>query len=69
MTKQEEIRDWLKDLLSEYGCPDTLLDNEAGKILSYLHSQGVVIKVTQKYPLQPPIIYEPLIDKPVGGKG
>ena len=32
------------------------------KIQEYEHSQGVVIKVTQKYPLKPAFIYEPLIE-------
>ena len=44
MTKQEKIREWYKDALSGYGCPDTYLENETDKLFTYLHSQGVVIK-------------------------
>jgi len=48
MNKQEEIRMWLKERLSEHGCPNAYLNNDADKILSYLHSQGVVIKVDRE---------------------
>lgn len=60
MTKQEEIREGMA-LIFESQCwvSDSL--DMADKTLTYLHSQGVVIKVAQKYPLQPHFIYEPLI--------
>lgn len=49
-TKQEEIREWYKDALSGYGCPDTYLENETDKLFTYLHSQGCVLKVDRKLP-------------------
>jgi len=44
MSKREEIREWYRDILSGYGCPDTYLENETDKLFKYLHSQDVVIK-------------------------
>lgn len=76
MTEQEEIREGiaviLYDLLGgdsefdkEGGCfpMADFCDKEADKILAYLHSQDVVIKKTQKYPLLPYFIYEPLMEE------
>ena len=37
--------------------------DEADEFLVYLDKVGVVIKVTQKYPLKPHFIYEPLIEE------
>jgi len=67
MTKQEEIMQGVKPILKELRNEAELLGRvninpHLDKLLAYLHSQGVVIKVTQKYPLKPAFIYEPLIE-------
>lgn len=56
MTRQEEIREGLQDWINKYGYSLRPLD-----LMAWLNSQGVVIKVTQKYPLKPPFVYETLI--------
>ena len=57
------IRDNIAVACSEFGGDtDTETQEEVTEIIEYLHSQGVVIKILQKYPLQPLYIYEPLIE-------
>ena len=45
MTKQEEIQEWINKYLTKQfigsGLPEDECRNEAKKILSYLHSQGI----------------------------
>jgi len=66
MNKQEEIREWLMLLVlpdkqaieGEWGSgeDDTAKENSyelVDKIISYLHSQGVVIKVDKELPIVP----------------
>lgn len=51
MTKQEEIREGMVALFHEMGLGETI-DSETfqQRILFYLHSQGVVIKVERELP-------------------
>ena len=52
MTKQEEIREGIKNILSEhFGLAPTqepFVSELPNKIIKYLHSQGVVIKVDRE---------------------
>ena len=53
MSKQEEIREGVGkrlDLYIDEGSVEERLIKRADKILSYLHSQGVVIKVERELP-------------------
>ncbi len=72
MTKQEEIRNGLIDILDTTENPYTDEDNRprgyVDKILEYLHSQGVAIKVDiEVAPKGSPIrvceYFEPLIEE------
>jgi len=73
MSKQEEIQKEIANLTRDrfkYPSESAGLDWDenfnyllAGDILSYLQSQGVVIRVVQEYPLQPHYVYKSLIDR------
>ncbi len=45
MTKQEEIREGVRDILAELNDESDIGNPYSKRILEYLHSQGVVIKV------------------------
>ena len=54
MTKQEKIREGIKDMLSGWGIGNWDIDHSAiDDLLNYLHSQGAVLKVDRKLPINP----------------
>lgn len=60
MTRQEEIETIMMETAEIYLSPAYAKGLVKGILLD-LHLRDVVIRVTQKYPLQPHFIYEPLV--------